>query len=61
MIPENIFDTDHPVREYNDDEFTTRDDKNNTGGTTASKTIGRLPPTHPQMNTLYSKSSETTN
>ena len=44
MTPENLFDTYDPVIEDQDEDSTSRDEKNNTGGTAAKKTIKTLPP-----------------
>ena len=44
MTPANLFDIDHPVREYHDEYSTSGDENNNSGGTTAVTTIETLPP-----------------
>ena len=39
MTPENLFDTSNPVREYQVEDSTSRDEKNNIEGTTEATTL----------------------
>ena len=58
MTPENLFDTSNPVREYQVEDSTSRDEKNNIEGTTEATTIENS--IFPMMNLFNNNSSVTT-